>query len=90
MALTESIEIQNKLGLHARAASVFVKVAQEFSSTIEVESASGSANGKSIMSMMMLQASIGSLIKITVEGDDENETMSAVLELINQKFGEEV
>jgi phosphocarrier protein HPr len=89
MAATETIEIQNKLGLHARAASVFVKVAQEFSSSIEVVSPAASANGKSIMSMMMLQASIGSTITITVEGEDEKETISALIELINQKFGEE-
>lgn len=90
MAVIETIEIQNKLGLHARAASVFVKVAQEFSSSIEVTSAVASANGKSIMSMMILQASIGSTITIKVEGDDEEKTMSALIELINQKFGEEV
>lgn len=88
--LNRNIQIQNKLGLHARAASVFVKVAQEFVSTITVTSDHGSANGKSIMNMMLLQASIGSEINLSVEGEDENDAMDALITLIDQKFGEDV
>jgi len=88
--LNKNIQIQNKLGLHARAASVFVKAAQEFISTITVTSEHGSANGKSIMNMMLLQASIGSDINLSIEGVDEDAAMAALIELINQKFGEDV
>jgi len=87
--ISETVEIQNKLGLHARAASVFVQTAQEFSSTITVSCDSATANGKSIMNMMLLQASIGSSIKIEIEGEDEADAMQSMISLINQKFGEE-
>ena len=80
--------IQNKLGLHARAASSFVTIAQGFSSTITVLKGVTSANGKSIMNMMLLQAGIDSEIEINVEGEDETEAMSALLALVNSKFGE--
>ena len=86
--IEKTVTIQNKLGLHARAASSFVKVAQEFASAITVRSSSATANGKSIMNMMVLQAGIDSEIVIQAEGDDENESMQALLDLINQKFGE--
>ncbi len=87
--IEKTVKIQNKLGLHARAASSFVKKAQEFASTVTVTSSFASANGKSIMNMMILQASIGSEILIQVEGEDETESIQALLNLIDQKFGEE-
>jgi phosphocarrier protein len=86
--IEKTIKIQNKLGLHARAASSFVKVAQEFASSITVTSSSATANGKSIMNMMILQAGIDSEIVIQAEGEDESESMQALLDLVNQKFGE--
>ena len=87
--IEKTIKIQNKLGLHARAASSFVKIAQEFASTITVTSSSATANGKSIMNMMMLQASLDSEIVVQVEGEDETESLEALLNLVNQKFGED-
>ena len=87
--LSKTITIQNKLGLHARAASVFVKATQEFSSSILVKNDVAEANGKSIMNMMLLQANIGSEITLEIDGDDEEQAMHALIELIEQKFGEE-
>ena len=87
--IKKTVKIKNRLGLHARAASSFVKKAQEFASTVTVTSSYASANGKSIMNMMILQASLGSEILIEVEGEDESESIQALLGLINQKFGEE-
>jgi len=86
--LERQATIQNKLGLHARAASVFVQKAQGFSSQISVQNSINSADGKSIMNMMMLQASIGTEITIKIVGDDQEQAMTAILALIDDKFGE--
>ncbi|MBO6554885.1 MAG: HPr family phosphocarrier protein [Pseudomonadales bacterium] len=86
--IIRNLQIQNKLGLHARAASVFVKTAGAFASQITVRSSQKEANGKSIMSMMMLEAALGARIQITVEGDDETQAMEAIEQLIADKFGE--
>lgn len=87
--LEQEIEITNKLGLHARAAAKLVKVAGGFISSIELEKESQRVNAKSIMSVMMLAASRGNLVKLYVEGDDQNAAMDAVVELIEDKFGED-
>ena len=86
--LSRSLRIQNKLGLHARAASVFVKTAGGFGSEITVQTADKTANGKSIMSMMLLQASQGTDIEVSISGDDEAEAMTAIEALVNDRFGE--
>lgn len=80
--------IQNKLGLHARAASKFVEVAKGFDAEISVTSPFSTANGKSIMNVMMLQASCNSEVTIETEGEDAHSAMQALTELINNKFGE--
>lgn len=87
--LESQIEIINKLGLHARAAAKLVKIASSFSSSIEIEKEDQRVNAKSIMSVMMLAASRGNTIKIFISGDDQDDALSAVTELINNKFGEE-
>ncbi len=86
--ISKTLLIKNKLGLHARAASVFVKTASAFGSVISVANSKKEANGKSIMSMMLLQASIGTSIEITIEGDDEERAMQAIEDLIDNLFGE--
>ncbi len=86
--LKKKLPIVNILGLHARAASVFVKTASAFSSTIDVSNPEKQANGKSIMSMMLLQAACGSEIDISIEGEDEAEAMVAIEALVADKFGE--
>ena len=84
----KKLAITNKLGLHARAASVFVKTASTFTSTINVTNPENQANGKSIMSMILLQAACGSEIDISIDGEDETEAMVAIEALVNDKFGE--
>ena len=84
----KKLAITNKLGLHARAASVFVKTASTFTSKTNVSNPEKEANGKSIMSMMLLQASCGSVVDICIDGEDETEAMAAIERLINDKFGE--
>ncbi|MFT6435968.1 MAG: phosphocarrier protein [Candidatus Azotimanducaceae bacterium] len=82
------ITIQNKLGMHARAASSFVKVSQGYGASITVRNGPQSADGKSIMSMMMLQATIGTEILLILDGDDEIAAQQALIELIDNRFGE--
>lgn len=87
--ITETATIINKLGLHARAASKFVSVAQEYSADITVKAGGHSANGKSIMSMMILQGVPGTELEIRCEGDDEEDACRAIVSLIENRFGEE-
>ncbi len=79
----------NKLGLHARAASKLVATAQGFSSSVTVKKGDQTANGKSIMAIMMLQGTAGTELTICCEGEDEQGACRAILELIEDRFGEE-
>ena len=89
MPVNKKIEIINKLGLHARAASKLVATASRFESKIALSHTSGqSADAKSIMSVLMLAASKGTLLHIEVKGQDENEALASICELINDRFGE--
>ena len=85
----KEITIVNKLGLHARAAAKFVQVASGFQAEINVYSDHKEVSGKSIMGIMMLAAGIGSSIEIKTIGADEDEAMTAIESLINNKFGED-
>ena len=86
--LAREITISNKLGLHARAAAKLVGVASGYGAEIVLEKQGQRVNGKSIMGVMMLAASQGSVLRITVEGDGEEEAMHALVTLIDDKFGE--
>jgi phosphocarrier protein len=87
--IKENIEIINELGLHARAAASFVKVAEKYKSDVKIEKDGLSANGKSIMGILMLAAPKGSVVTVTCSGDDAEDAMKELKELINNKFGEE-
>ncbi len=82
------ITIINKLGLHARASAKFVSTAARFQSRIDVTKDSKTINGKSIMGVMMLAANKGSEITLQFEGPDESEMKDAIVNLINNRFGE--
>lgn len=84
----KTVAIVNKLGLHARAAAKFVTLASAFSSDIKVARNGQVVNGKSIMGVMMLAASRGTEITLSIEGDDELEAMARLTELVEQRFGE--
>lgn len=86
---SEQIEIINQLGLHARAAAKFVSTATRFESKVKLSKDGKEVDGKSIMSVMMLAASVGSQVEITTDGPDEEEALAAIKSLINDKFGEE-
>lgn len=82
------IEISNKLGLHARASAKLTQLAGKFSAEVWVTRDGRKVNAKSIMGVMMLAAAKGAKIVIETEGTDEDEAMAALVELINDKFGE--
>ncbi|MFH1029269.1 MAG: HPr family phosphocarrier protein [Pseudomonadota bacterium] len=81
--------IVNKLGLHARASALFVKTASRFTSEVKLAREGVEVNGKSIMGIMMLAASKGSTVRLTVDGIDEADAMNTLSELITNGFGEE-
>ncbi len=81
--------IVNKLGLHARASALFVKTASRFASDVRLAKDGVEVNGKSIMGIMMLAASKGVTVTLTVEGADEIEAMRDIGDLIVNGFGEE-
>jgi len=86
---TEEFTIINKLGLHARASALFVKTASQFSSEVKVRRDEIEVNGKSIMGIMMLAAAKGTIIQVTVDGEDEERAMAILGELIRDGFGED-
>lgn len=87
--ITRTATICNKLGLHARAASHLVRTAQEFGAQISIRNGTQQANGKSIMSVLMLQATIGTEVSIEAEGDDAERAVEAIVKLIEDRFGED-
>lgn len=89
MVASQEVEVINKLGMHARAAAKFVKLASIFNSEIEIERKQLRVNGKSIMGVMMLAASKGTLITIHAEGEDAEEGVDKLVTLVKNKFGED-
>jgi phosphocarrier protein HPr len=82
------VTINNKLGLHARAAAKFVTLASSFSSNIDITKDHQTVNGKSIMGVMMLAASRGTHLTLTINGEDEEAAAVSLERLIDEKFGE--
>ena len=87
--LHASAKILNKRGLHARASAKIVEASARFQSEIHIIKDGQAGNGRSIMGLMMLAASIGSTVMVTAEGPDAQEALTAMLALIEAKFGEE-
>ena len=83
------VEIINRLGLHARPCSKFVKLAATFKCEIWVSKDQENVNGKSIMGLMMLAAGQGSKLTITCEGADADEAADAISKLVLSKFDED-
>ncbi len=80
--------IENKLGLHARAAAQIVKSASAFTSKITLSKDGLEVDGKSIMGIMMLAASKGSSVMLQVNGEDEGAALAGLEQLFKDKFGE--
>jgi phosphocarrier protein HPr len=88
--LTEirTFTLKNKLGMHARPAATFVKVAQQFESDIYIERNGQTVNGKSILGILTLACPQGGVLTIRAEGPDVLAAMKALEDLIENKFGE--
>jgi phosphocarrier protein len=87
--MTRSVTIANPLGLHARAAARFVGTASRFRCRVRVARGGREMDGKSILGLLLLAASRGSVITITTEGADEAEALEALCRLVEQGFEEE-
>ena len=86
--ISETITIINKLGLHARAASKLVSCASQFESDVFLGKSGNRVNAKSIMGVMMLAASKGVDLELEIDGDDEQACRKAIVDLVNNRFGE--
>lgn len=89
--IRQTILVENKLGLHARAAAKLVRLASRFSSEIHLskEGARQQVDSKSILGVLMLGASEGTRLVVTISGQDEEEAGEALRRLFQQRFGEE-
>lgn len=88
MTCTLEVEVPNRLGMHARPSAEFVKLAGGFSSSILVTRNEMRVNGKSIMGVLMLAAEKGSSLTITAHGDDAEEAVEALANLVRGGFDE--
>ena len=88
MMIERTVTIANKNGLHARPAAEIVKTAAKFKSEITLVRDDLEVNGKSIMGVMMLAAEYGSSLVLRADGNDAEEAVSALSQLIESKFGE--
>src|SRR3989440_2745232 len=87
--IEKDVPVINRLGLHARPAAMFVRIASRFRSEIWVSKEGEEVNGKSIMGLMMLAAGQGSKLRIRCEGPDADKAIAELEELINAKFNED-
>ena len=86
--IERDLEIKNKLGLHARAAAKLVHTAARFKADIKIRKGDEEVDGKSILGILLLAAGRGSVVTVRAAGDDENDALNAVQELIDRKFDE--
>ncbi len=84
-----TLEIKNRVGLHARPAALFVQTASRFKSDIIVRKDQIRANAKSILNVLTLGAGQGSVITLSAEGEDADVALEALEDLIKRNFGEE-
>ncbi|MFH0925371.1 MAG: HPr family phosphocarrier protein [bacterium] len=87
--ISKEVVIQNELGLHARAASLFVQLSSKYKADVFLQKDEKRINGKSIMGIMMLAAAKGTTLIISAEGEDAEIMVEKLNELIENKFGEE-
>jgi phosphocarrier protein len=85
---TKTLKLKNKLGMHARSAASFVKVAQQFKAKIYIERNGQTVNGDSILDILTLGCPYGGILTIKAEGDDASMAIEQLEKLIENKFGE--
>ena len=86
---TGEVVIENRNGLHARPAAMFVKISSRYRAEVWVEKDGERVNGKSIMGLMMLAAGKGSRLQVIAEGSDADKALAEIKNLVETRFGEE-
>ena len=86
--IEKDVLIKNRLGLHARAAVKFVNLANRYGASVKIVRSGVEIDGKSILGILTLAATQGTLLMLKISGKDEEDAFQALLELINNKFGE--
>ncbi|ACA11742.1 HPr family phosphocarrier protein [Xylella fastidiosa subsp. multiplex] len=87
--LEHELTVTNKLGLHARATAKLVQTMSKFQSNTTLSTKGREVNAKSIMGVMLLAASQGTVIRIRIDGEDEHTAMQALSELFENRFNED-
>lgn len=87
--MIRDLKIQNQYGIHARPAALFVKTASRFDCEITVEKDGNQVSGKSIMGLMTLEASMGTVLKVSADGPDAEEALDELQALVDSKFDED-
>ncbi|MGN0876998.1 MAG: HPr family phosphocarrier protein [Kiritimatiellia bacterium] len=84
--ITKELTLQNKYGMHVRPAGLFAKVASRFDADVEVEKDGNSVSGKSIMALMTLEATCGTVLRVTASGPQAAEVLEELEALVARKF----
>lgn len=84
-----SFIVPNKSGLHARTAAKLVSTTMAFASSVEIGNDEKLVDAKSILSIMLLAAAQGSELRVLIDGPDEQEALKAILDLVDNHFGED-
>ncbi len=87
--MVRSLTIVNRFGIHARPAALFVKTAGQFSADITVEKDGTTVSGKSIMGLLTIEGSQGTVLKVSASGDDAEKALDALEDLVKKKFFED-
>ena len=87
--IERQVEIINRLGLHARAAAKLVHEADRYTSRIQLASNGQEVDAKSILGILLLAAAQGTVLRIRCDGEDEEQALQALVELIGRRFGED-
>lgn len=87
--LQRDVTIRNKLGLHARAAAKLVHLANRYQAAVRLRRENQEVNAKSILGILLLAAAPGTVIQLVCEGSDEEQAMTALVQLIDDRFDEE-
>jgi len=86
MGKTNTVVVKNKAGIHARPSATIVKTANQFSSDIVISKGDTEANARDIMSVLTLGASCGTELTVTAEGEDAEEALNTICDLLGKEF----
>jgi phosphocarrier protein len=84
--ITREFTLLNRYGMHVRPAGLFAKIASRYDANVEVEKDGNAVSGKSIMALMTLEATCGSVLKVTAEGPQAEEVLDELAALVARKF----